>query len=608
MSVFLLGILTPIAVTVAILLLRRGAALLAVAGSGLGLVAALFTFMQVAKGTRHEVTFPGLPEFPLRLIAEPLTALLSVVVWVVGFLAMVYAVGYMKRDSFEIRFYAGMMFFIAAMQMLVLAGDWVLLLASWEMIGFASYLLIGHYSEREGVASAATRAFLYTRTADLGLYVAVFILVTQTGTTEIEQTLQTGGAAAFAAGLLLIVAAAGKSAQIPFSGWLRDAMVGPTPVSALLHSATLVAAGAILIIRISPLLPQGVLLVTGLLGGLTIILAGFMAIAETDLKRLLAASTSSQYGFMLLAIGAGSPFAALAHLLAHAAMKSSLFLGAGIFQTSRHSTRFDALGGVGREHKLAYLGFAVSALALAGIPPLSGFFSKDAIISATRDSPYALLFGSFAIFGTLLTGVYVARAMRLLWRGPEQTQAIAGIRWMGAALGVLALLSTTVGFMMNPLGNLLGTELPKGLFAAILGITFSVAGLALGWFVPAPNLLGSLREPALRGFGLDGGIHEVAVRPALAMARTLDRFDRRVHSTVNALARGAMVVANLTVRTDERGIDGFILALVDTTRDLGGSARRLQSGLVHRELVLAVVGGGIILAFATVMVIGASSS
>lgn len=607
MSVFLFGILTPLVVTVAILLLRRGAALLAVAGSGFGLVAALFTFMQVAGGARHEVTFPGLPEFPLRLVAEPLTALLSVVVWVVGFLVMVYAVGYMKRDSSRVRFYAGMMFFLAAMQMLVLAGDWILLLASWEMIGFASYLLIGHHPGREGVASAVTRAFLYTRTADLGLYVAIFILVTQTGTTEIEQTLQAGGAAAFAAGSFLLVAAAGKSAQIPFYGWLRDAMVGPTPVSALLHSATLVAAGAILIIRISPLLPQSVLLVTGLLGGLTIILAGLTAIAEPDLKRLLAASTSSQYGFMLLAVGAGSPFAALAHLLAHAAMKSSLFLGAGIFQNSRGSTRFDALGGVGREHKLAYLGFAVSALALAGIPPLSGFFSKDAIIAATLDSPYALLFGSFAVFGTLLTGVYVARAMQLLWHGPERTQAISEIRWMGLALGVLALLSTTAGFMMNPLGNLLGTELPKGLFAAILGITFSVAGLALGWFVPAANLLGPLRVPARRGFGLDGGIHEVAVRPALAMARTLDGFDRRIHSTVNALARGAMVVANLTVRTDERGIDGFILALVDRIRDLGGFARRLQSGLVHRELVLAVVGGAIILVFATVMAIGASS-
>lgn len=609
MTTAALAILNPLAVAAAILILRRSPATLAVAGSGLGLAAAVLTLSQVAAGARYEATLPGLPEFPLRLVAEPLTALLSTVVAVVGLLVLVYSVGYMKRDADKVRFYAGMSFFVAAMQALVLAGDWVLLIASWEMIGLASYLLIGHYSERAGVGTAATRAFLYTRTADLGLYVAIFILVTQAGTTEISATLQTGGPAAVVAGLLLLVAAAGKSAQTPLSGWLSDAMAGPTPVSALLHSATLVAAGAILLIRTSPLLPQSVLLVAGLLGGVTIAVAGLTAVAERDLKRLLAASTSSQYGFMLLAVGAGSPVAAVLHLIAHAAMKSSLFLGAGVFQHARGSTEFGRLGGVGREHRLVFYGFVVSGLALAGVPPLSGFFSKDAIIAAAFDSPYAALFAPLALLGTLLTGAYVARAVRLLWKGEGQGEDVSGIRWMGAALAGLVALAATLGFTIGPLGNLLGSGLPEGLFAAALGLLAGLAGLALGWFVPAAKLLGPAREVAGRGFRVGGGFDGLVARPALALARAADAFDRQVHTGVIAVGRGAVGVALASRTADERGIDGLIAALVRGTRSLGARARLLQSGLVHKELVFAVVGGAAILVFAAAAAaLGASGS
>lgn len=605
MTVAALAILGPLAVAVAILLLRRGSAALAVAGSGLGAAAAVFTLFQVAGGARYETLLPGLPEFPLRLVAEPLSTLLSTAVGGVGFLVVLYAVGYMGRDSNKARFYAGMSFFVAAMQALVLAGDWVLLLASWELIGLSSYLLIGFWFDEEGVGSAATRAFLYTRTADLGLYAAIFVLIAQTGTTEISETLQTGGSAAVLAGLLLLVAAAGKSAQVPFSGWLQDAMAGPTPVSALLHSATLVAAGAILLIRTSPLLPESVLFVAGLLGGLTIVVAGLTALAERDLKRLLAASTSSQYGFMLLAVGAGSPVAAVAHLVAHATMKSSLFLGAGVFQHARGSTRFDALGGVGRERRLVFYGFLVSGLALAGIPPLSGFFSKDTIIAASFESPYAPLFGPLALAGTLLTGAYVARAFRLLWRGEGESESISGMRWMGAALTVLVALAATVGFALGPLAGLLGSELPEGLSLAALGLLFGVGGLALGWFVPAARLLGPLREVAGRGFRVGGGFDGLVARPALAFARAADGFDRRVHTGATAVGRGAMSLANVFTLTDERGIDGLIASLVRGTRSLGGRARELQSGLVYKELVFAVVGGAAILLVAVAAALAA---
>ena len=605
MSLASLAILGPLAAAALILALRRGAAALAVLGSGAGLVVALVTLVRVAGGERYSAELPGLPGLPLRLVVDPLSAVLVTLVALVGFLVLVYAVGYMRGEDGRPRFYAGMSFFVAAMQTLVLAGDWVLLLAAWELIGLSSYLLIGFWFDRSGVGPSATRAFLYTRTADLGLYTGILVLIAASGTSEISETLRLGGPAALLAGLLLLAAAAGKSAQTPLQGWLQAAMVGPTPVSALLHSATLVAAGAVLMIRAYPLLPQEALLAVGLLGGATAVVTGVVALAQSDLKRLLASSTSSQYGLMLLAVGAGAPVAAAAHLVTHAAIKSALFLGAGVFQHARGSTRLDDLGGVGREHRRTFLGFAVAGLALAGIPPLSGFFSKEAIVAASFDSPYAPLFAPLALAGTLLTGAYVARALRLLWRGETEAEPedrrVAGAAWMGAGLATLVVLAVVLGAAVAPLGALLGAELPEFGLTALLGVASvsglaaAVSGLLVGWFVPAGRLLGPALGLAKKGFEIDGGFDGLVARPALALARASARFDDGVvHAAVRAVGRGGLAVAGATRLADERGIDGLIRALVRGTRVLGGRARELQSGLVHRELLLAVGGGALV--------------
>lgn len=592
-----LTILGPLAAAVAILLLRRWTPALALLGAGVGLAGGASTLLRVADGARLSATLPGLPGMPLRLLAEPLSAVLAALVAVASALIVLYAVGYTKGEEDRARFFAGMSLFAAAMQTLVLAGDWVLLLASWELIGLSSYLLIGFWFWRRGVPQAATRAFLYTRTADLGLYVAIFVLITRTGTSEISRTLEAGGTTATVAGLLLLVAAAGKSAQTPLQGWLQDAMVGPTPVSALLHSATLVAAGAILMIRTSPLLPAGVLLVVGLLGGVTALVTGLIATSQSDLKRLLAASTSSQYGFMLLAVGAGSPIAALFHLVAHAAMKSSLFLGAGVFQHARGSTAFADLGGVGREHPYTFAGFVLAGLALAGVPPLSGFFSKDAVIAASFGTPYAWLLGPLALAGTLLTGLYVARALRLLLRGEGEGEPVAGSGWMGAGLASLVALAAVLGVAGEPLARLLGDEIPLGLPATAVDTAAALFGLLLGWLVPAERLLGPLLAPAERGFRFAGGFDGLVARPALALARALDLCDRTVHAVVLAVGRLGLAVAGAARLTDDRGIDGVIAALVRGTRGLGARARALQSGLIHKELLLAGAGAAVILAF-----------
>ncbi len=592
-----LPVAAPLAAALAALLLRRAptaAPWIALAGAAAALAGSALLIIGVAEGANWQATLPGLPGYPLRLVATPETALFSALVAAVSALVLVYAVGYMRGEAGVPRFFVGMGLFAGAMQALVLAGDWVLLLAAWEIIGFASWLLIGFWFDRQDARAGATR------TADLGLYTGVFVLISASGSSEIAATLSVSGAAATAAGLLLLLAAMGKSAQAPLTGWLQDAMAGPTPVSALLHSATLVAAGAVLLIRVHPLLPAGVLLATGVVGGVTAVLAGLTALAEHDLKRLLAASTAGQYGFMLLAVGAGSPVAAAFHLVAHAAMKSTLFLAAGVFQHERGSTGFAVLGGAGRNRKAAYAAFAIAGLALTGVPPLSGFFSKDAILAATLDSRYAGLLLPLALAGTLLTGLYVGRALRLLWGRATEESAYSRTRlrgrvWMYAGLVGLALAAAVLGTGAGPVAALLGEELPESLVVAAGGLLLGIAGLAGGWLIQAERLLGSMREPAARGFRFAGGFDGMVARPALAVASAAGRADDALHRGVVAVGRASLVVAGASRTTDEAGIGRSIAALVSGARGLGGRARQLQSGLIHRELALATIGGALIL-------------
>ncbi len=596
MNLIPVAILAPLCAAVLILLLRRLPAALALLGAAVGLLASLGLLANAFDGISGELILPGLPDMPLRLVATSLTALLSSLVAVISSLVLVYAIGYMKRDSEKVRFFATMLLFISAMQTLVLAGDWILLLAAWELIGLSSYLLIGFWYRRPGVRSAATRAFLYTRSADLGLYIAVFILIASADSSDIASTLNTGGNAAIVAGLLLLVAAMGKSAQTPLHDWLQRAMAGPTPVSALLHSATLVAAGAILLIRTAPMLPADTLLVVAIVGGITTVVTGLIALGERDLKRLLAASTSSQYGLMLVAVGAGVPMAALLHLIAHAAIKSSLFLGAGVFQHSRESTALTNLEGVGRERPRIFFGFTLAALALAGIPPLSGFFSKDAIIAASLASPNALLLATLALAGTLLTGTYMARALRILWYGNIHKHHIAGLGWMGAGLAGLVTLAVILGAAFPSIERLLQQSMLENSLAQILGLSAALGGLALGWFIPMQRLLGPLLPWAQQGFAIAGGFDSWIVRPAFAIAHGCEQLERGLYAAVLAVGRFGLDIGRAVRFSDDRGIDGLIFSLAQGTVELGSRARSLQSGLIHREMAITVVATALILA------------
>lgn len=612
-----LTILAPLGAGLTALALRRAPEAIALIGAALGLAGAIALFAGVAGGTDITASLPFLPDLPIRLVASPLTATLALVVATVAAMVLTYAAGYMAQDPERPRFFGTMLMFVAAMQLLVLSGDWITLLAAWEMIGFASYLLIGFWHGRNGVPGAAMRAFLYTRTADLGLYLAAFLLIGIAGTSEISATLATTGTPALIAGLLLLFAAMGKSAQVPMQDWLMRAMAGPTPVSALLHSATLVAAGAILLIRTAPMLPGGALLAIGIVGGATAVIAGLMALAATDLKRLLAASTASQYGLMLIAVGAGVPIAALLHLIAHAAIKSALFLGAGVFQHDRESTDLDTLAGAGRTRPGIFAGFAVAALALAGLPPLAAFYSKDAILAAALDSPSAAWLLPLALAGSVLTGAYMGRALKVLWSGtPEKPHDPVPL--MAVGMGVLVALAATLGLVFKPLEAMLGAHLAEpGWIVPAMGLAVGLAGLALGWLLAPARLLGPLLAPARDGFPIAGGLDALVVRPALALARLCDRLDswiiRRVvlggivtgaqalsHrieraeywllALVNAVGRLNLSLGQISLRTDRDTIDRAIFGLVDRTVALGTRARRLQSGLIHREMALTVAG------------------
>ena len=612
-----LTILAPLGAGLTTLALRRMPEAIALTGAALGLAGAIALLAGVAGGADVTATLPFLPDLPIRLVANPLTATLALVVATVAAMVLTYAAGYMSHDPERPRFFGTMLMFVAAMQLLVLSGDWITLLAAWEMIGFASYLLIGFWHRRKGVPGAAMRAFLYTRTADLGLYLAAFLLIGIAGTSEISATLSTTGTPALIAGLLLLFAAMGKSAQVPMQDWLMRAMAGPTPVSALLHSATLVAAGAILLIRTAPMLPGGALLAIGIVGGATAVIAGLMALAATDLKRLLAASTASQYGLMLIAVGAGVPVAALLHLIAHAAIKSALFLGAGVFQHDRESTDLDTLAGAGRARPGIFAGFALAALALAGLPPLAAFYSKDAILAAALDSPSAAWFLPLALAGSVLTGAYMGRALKVLWSGtPEKPRDKVPL--MAVGMGVLVILAATLGFAFKPLEAMLGAHLAEpGWIVPAMGLAVGLAGLALGWLLAPARLLGPLLAPARNGFPLAGGMDALVVRPTLALARLCDRLDawiirrvvlggivagtqalsRRIEraedsllALLNAVGRLNLSLGLASLRFDRDTIDRAIFGLVDRTIALGTRARRLQSGLIHREMALTVAG------------------
>ena len=452
---------------------RRYCGYAASAAVGLAFVVALgvlASLLGLAPESRHVVVplwtwiTSGSLSVGADLLVDPLSALMLVIVTGVGFLIHVYATGYMRGDPGYARFFAYLNLFVTAMLTLVLANNFLLLMVGWGGVGLCSYLLIAFWFDRPEAARAGVKAFVVNSIGDVGLLLAAFLIATTFGTLEYDAvfsaaptTLGEGSATATAIALLLLVGAAAKSAQLPLYGWLPDAMAGPTPVSALIHAATMVTAGVYLICRtfvIFELSPVA-MMVVAVVGAATALFAATSAIVKPNIKRVLAYSTVSQLGLMFVAVGVGGFAAGLFHLADHAFFKALLFLAAGaVIHALGGEEDLFKMGGLKQKLPVVYWTFLVGALALAGFPLLSGFFSKDEIIYAAFVSPrggWAL--GVAALVVTAFTGFYVFRAFFLAFHNRPapagQHLHRPGVA-MTAPLVLLAALSVVAGYVQFP--------------------------------------------------------------------------------------------------------------------------------------------------------------
>lgn len=575
--------------------LTAGAALVSFALSG-------WIAVRVAGGLRGELTYVWLPQLRVGLLVDPLSSCMLVVVSGVGLLVTVYATGYMREDRAAGRFFAFFSFFLGSMLGLVLSGDFLSLLIFWELVGVSSYALIGFWWTLSDAPAAASKAFLTTRTMDLGLYLSSFLVFWATGTLSLQDANQAAGGnfsgpALTAAAVLLLIAALGKSAQLPTFTWLRDAMAGPTPVSALIHSATMVAAGVYLISRTLPLFEAaGILWLVGLAGGLTALFGGLAALWQEDIKRSLAASTSSQLGFMLLALGVGAPFAALFHLVTHAVFKSLLFLGAGNLQEALHTTDMRKMGGLRKDMPQTFLTFLVGALALAAVPPLAGFFSKDSILAAALQGNLWLYV--LGLTAALVTAAYALRMVLIPFFGRESVGTEERPALMLTPAWILAGLTVVLGFFGGAFARFLSLEEPPFSWGVFISVGVVLLGFACVWafwrrgelISPRSFGLGVLAYPAANFFWLDTAINAMVVRPVLVLSRSLAAFDEKVvDAGVNLAGRTGLLFARLQGTFDERGVDGLVREVGVVFMAGGRMFRHIQTGFIHQYLLIGLV-------------------
>ncbi len=393
---------------------------------------------------------------------DGLSLIMMFVITGVGLLIHIYSSLFMLDDKDYSRFFSYMNLFVSAMLVLVLADNLLLLFVGWEGVGLCSYLLVGFWHEDSSNGSAARKAFVVTRIGDTFMALGMFLLFLHLGTLDIQpmvqkaaMTWQVGDSMVTIACLLLVGGAVGKSAQLPLQTWLPDAMAGPTPVSALIHAATMVTAGVYLIARTHELflLSPTAMLVVATIGTVTLLMAAFTAMTQTDIKRILAYSTISQIGYMFLALGVGAWSSGIFHLMTHAFFKALLFLGAGaVIYSLHHEHNIFRMGGLRKKLPVAFWSFIIGSSALAALPFTSGFYSKDAILlSAYHHGEFGLLFWAGGLLGALLTAIYSFRLVFIVFFGEEKTQAEAPAGWgMAGPLVILCVLALIGGWFQIP--------------------------------------------------------------------------------------------------------------------------------------------------------------
>ncbi len=506
--------LLPLAAFVAVIfwgerLPGRGA-YVSIAGIVLAGLAGLTVLIEVLGGARADLTYQwvvlGSRPLTVGFVVDPLSAVMLAMVGVVASLITIYSVGYMHGDPRFSRFFAYLSLFQFSMLFLVLADNFLFIYAGWELVGLCSYLLIGFWFERPAAARAALKAFVTTRVGDFSMMIGILILFLHTGTlafTGVFKGIEAGqiaGPLLTVAAVLVFGGAVGKSAQVPLHVWLPDAMEGPTPVSALIHAATMVAAGVYLVARTYPLflLSSGhqALWVVAYIGGITALFAATMGVVEDDIKRVLAYSTVSQLGYMMMGLGVLGYTAGMFHLITHAFFKALLFLGAGSVIHAVATNNMKEMGGLARAMPVTFWTFLVATLALTGIPPFSGFFSKDAILLAayTQDK---VLWGLGTI-GAFVTALYMGRLIWYTFAGSYRGGSAAPGHGAGGPAGghphespsvmtvplvILAVGAAFLGFLEQPFERLTrfaGVEAPASNTGLLI---FSVLVALAGWAV-----------------------------------------------------------------------------------------------------------------------------
>jgi NADH-quinone oxidoreductase subunit L len=581
--------------------------------------------------------------FELGWLVDGLSILMYLLVNLIGLIVFVYALGYMKGDVRVPWFFAAFSLFAGAMLVLVAAPNLIQMIIGWEGVGLASYFLIGFYWEDLDNVRSGNKAFLVNKVADIGLILGAILVAVAIGSFDfadlsraaVEQAAPLG-AVAVTGGLLLFFGAMGKSAQFPLHIWLPDAMAGPTPVSALMHAATMVTAGVYLMARVFPLfqnLAEEARFIMVAIGAITLLGVGLLAVVADDIKKVLAYSTVSQLGYMMTAVAAGGYTAGLFHLTTHAFFKALLFLAAGSVIHIVHSNNMSDMGGLRKAMPTTYWTFVVGALALAGIFPFSGFWSKDEILATLGFEGYTAVMW-IGIAGAFVTAFYMARAIALIFHGTYKGEAhlhesppiltrplvalaipaifvgllnIPGLEWPG-----IGNFTEWLAVRVVPMGDHHATEIDFGL--AAIGLGAAVLGLAMGWLLFAKDRATQaerdrfevpLLYPLLRrkyylddlAWGIVGGTQGPLAR---AVNWTNDYI---IDGVVNGTAIVTRALGRFVYNTlDQLGVDGIFNGLSAITDALGGGVRKWQTGRVQ-QYAAAFVAGALVLVFVFVFVI-----
>jgi NADH-quinone oxidoreductase subunit L len=585
-------------------LTRRGAGYLATTSIAVSFVAALVSFAGLLGDSPDDRSHPstlwrwltaGPYDFGLRILVDPLSVFMMLVVAGVGFLIVWYSIGYMDGDDEERRYFAYMALFVFSMLLLVQGGNLLMLLAGWGLVGLSSYLLIGFWHERPSAIAAAKKAFVMNAIGDATMALSLFLLIQRTGSLDFEKVFpQAGTFGGWAANLIalgLLGGAVAKSAQLPLQTWLPDAMEGPTPVSALIHAATMVTAGVYLIVRTHALFeaaPRIEELAAGL-GAATLLMAGLIALVQTDIKRVIAYSTMSQIGYMFLGVGLGAYANGMFHLMTHAFFKALLFMAAGIvIHALAGEQDMRKMGGLRQFLPKTYWAFVIGALALTGVPPFAGFFSKDSILAAAlAHGWYGQILWVAGMVGAFLTGLYTFRMLFMAFWGEPSAfvrehfhalqRDVVGVS-LAVPVAVLAVLAAVGGWIQfagvwTPVSDWLEPVAPALLDASslqeaassVIAVVLGIAGIAAAWWI-------------------------YAARRAEAPA-TVSLFQKKFYfdELYDALFyKPAVFLANGLLRWVERPlIFGSVRDLSAAIRGLGLETRAIQTGLV-RSYVLAI--------------------